>query len=126
MYRISVETHFWASHQLTLPDGSKEPAHRHNWLVAADVSGNKLNSMGLLMDFDKLKALLDETIADFDNAELDKTDYFRQNNSSAENVAIYIYKKLLPKLPRGIKLQSIRVVEEPGCSAKFIADKTAK
>ena len=122
MFTISVETHFWASHQLTLPDGSKEPAHQHNWLVTADVSSEKLNSMGLVMNFRRLKAMVDNIVAEFDNPGtqgLDRIDYFQRNNSSAENVAKYIYEKLRTRLPKGVKLRSIRVVEEPGCSAKF-------
>jgi 6-pyruvoyltetrahydropterin/6-carboxytetrahydropterin synthase len=119
MFTISVETHFRASHQLALQDGSKEPVHHHNWSVAADVSSNKLNSMGLVMDFKQLKALIDKTIAAFDNRALDRISYFQQNNPSAENVAKYIYEKLRIKLPKGVELRNIRVVEEPGCSAKF-------
>ncbi len=126
MFTISVETHFWASHQLSLPDGSKEPAHHHNWLVTADVSTNKLNNMGLAMDFNRLKAIVDELIAGFDNTAIENTDYFRQNNSSAENVAKYIYEKLQPILPKGLKLQSVTVVEEPGCSARFAGGKLKK
>ena len=64
MFTISVETHFWASHQLTSPDGSKEPVHRHNWLVAADVSSDKLNNMGIVMNFQSLSAILNKTIAE--------------------------------------------------------------
>ena len=119
MFTISVETHFWASHQLTMPDGSKEPVHRHNWLVTADVSSDKLNNMGIVMNFQSLSAILNKTIAEFDNSALDKIDYFQKNNPSAENVAKYIYEKLVPKLPEGVRLRNIRVVEEPGCSAKF-------
>jgi len=119
MFTVSVETHFWASHQLVLADGSKEPLHRHNWSVTADVSSEKLSSMGLVMDFRQLKAMVDKTIAEFDNMALDKIDYFRRNNISAANIAGYIYEKLEPKLPQGVKLEAVRVVEEPGCSAKF-------
>ena len=119
MFTVSVETHFWASHQLTLPDGSKEPPHRHNWSVTVDVSTEALNSMGLVMDFRQLKAMVDKMIAEFDNTALDKIGYFQRNNSSAENVAGYIYEKLGLKLPQDVKLEAIRVVEEPGCSAKF-------
>jgi 6-pyruvoyltetrahydropterin/6-carboxytetrahydropterin synthase len=119
MFTISVETNFWASHQLILPDGSKEPQHRHNWLVIADVSSDKLNSMGLVINFQRLKRMIDNIVSQFNNISLDNIDYFRQNNSSAENVAKYIYEKLEPKLPKTVKLQSITVVEKQGCSAKF-------
>ena len=119
MFSVSVETHFWASHQLTLPDGSKEPLHRHNWVVTADVGSSELNNMGLVMDFRRLKAMVDNIVAEFDNIQLEKLDYFQRNSSSAESVATYIYEKLEPKLPRDLKLNHIRVVEQPGCSAKF-------
>ncbi|MBA7626374.1 hypothetical protein ES703_33822 [subsurface metagenome] len=119
MFTISVETYFWASHQLVLPDGSKEPVHHHNWSVAADVSSDKLNSMAVVMNFQKLKAMVDNIVVEFDNTSLNEISYFRQNNPSAENVARYIYEKLRVKLPEGVKLQSIRVVEEPGCAANF-------
>ncbi|MHC4394949.1 MAG: 6-pyruvoyl trahydropterin synthase family protein [Planctomycetota bacterium] len=119
MFTISVETHFQASHQLTFPDGSKEPLHRHNWLVTADVSSNRLNSMGLVMDFHQLKAAVDDIVAKFEGTELDKIDYFQQNSSSAETVARYIYEQLAVELGKGVKLEAVSVVEQPGCSAKF-------
>jgi len=93
--------------------------HHHNWVVTADVSGSELDSMGLIMDFRRLKAMVDSIVADFDNIQLEKLDYFQRNNSSAENVAKYVYEKLEPKLPGTVKLNHIRVFEEPGCSAIF-------
>jgi len=119
MLTVSVETRFWASHQLTLTDGSKEPLHSHNWAVTADVSSNMLSNMGLVMDFHRLKEMLDNIVAEFDNMVLDSIDYFRRNNSSAENIAGYIYEKLQFKLPKDVRLEAVRVAEEPGCSAKF-------
>ncbi|MHC4324303.1 MAG: 6-pyruvoyl trahydropterin synthase family protein [Planctomycetota bacterium] len=119
MFTISVERHFQASHQLTLPDGSKEPLHDHDWVVTADLSSEKLNNMGVVMDFKVLQAMIDKTVAVFNQKTLDSIGYFQRNNSSAENVAKYIYEKLLIELPEGVKLRNVRVVEEPGCSAKF-------
>lgn len=119
IFTISVETRFRASHQLTLPDGSKEPLHHHDWLVTADVSSDRLDNMGVVMSFQKLKAMIDATVGDFDNAAIETNGYFRQNNPSAENVARYIYEKLRINLPKGVELRNVKVVEEPGCSAKF-------
>jgi 6-pyruvoyltetrahydropterin/6-carboxytetrahydropterin synthase len=100
MFTIKVETHFRASHQLTLPDGSKEPLHHHNWVVSTSISSDNLDSMGLVMDFSRLKAMVDKTIVGFDNVLLDSIDYFRRNNPSAENVAKYIFDKLEPKIAK--------------------------
>jgi 6-pyruvoyltetrahydropterin/6-carboxytetrahydropterin synthase len=104
---------------LTLSDGSEEPVHHHNWIVTADVSSGELDRMGLVVDFRRLREMVDNIVADFDNIRLEKLDFFRQNNSSAEAVARYIYEKLEPKLTGGLNLNHITVVEQPGCSAKF-------
>jgi 6-pyruvoyltetrahydropterin/6-carboxytetrahydropterin synthase len=119
MFSVSIETGFQASHQLTLSDGSKESLHHHNWIVIAEVGRDRLDDMGLVMDFCRLKKVVDKIVAEFDNVSLDDIDYFQRNNSSAENVAKYIFDKLEPKLPGEVELRSIKVVEEPGCSAKF-------
>jgi len=78
------------------------------------------------MDFGRLKKLLCNITAEFDNKKLSSIDYFRKNSSSAENIAKFIYEKLRKKLPEDVKLQSIRVGEEPGCSVIFTADEPDK
>lgn len=122
MFTISVETQFLASHQLIMADGSKEPVHRHKWLVSADVSSGKLDAAGVVIDFRALKSALDSIVAEFDNVMLNNIDYFGRNGPSAENVARYIYEKLAPRLPKAVKLAGITVAEEPGCSARFVSD----
>ena len=119
MFTVSVRTHFQASHQLALPDGSRERAHRHNWVVTADVGSEMLNSLGVVMDFRQLKAMVDDIVADFEDTPLGKLDYFQRNNPSAEHVAKFVYEKLESRLPKGIELRSVKVEEEPGCTAKF-------
>lgn len=119
MFTVSIEMGFLASHQLVLSDDSKEPSHRHNWVVTADVSSARLNSIGLVIDFRRFKTLLRNIIDELNDTSLEKLSYFQQNNPSAEVIAKYIYEKLEPELPKGVKLEAIRVVEEPGCTAKF-------
>jgi len=119
LFTISVETHFWASHQLVFADGSKEPLHGHNWAVMAKVGADKLDQNGLVMDFCRLKAALDEIAAELTGGSLNRIDYFEQNSCSAESVARYVFAKLEPQLPGRIRLASVRIVETPGCGAEF-------
>jgi 6-pyruvoyltetrahydropterin/6-carboxytetrahydropterin synthase len=119
LYSISVETHFWASHRLRLADGSNEPSHGHNWAVAAQVSAKRLNSMGLAIDFGRIRVMLDGIVAKLDNQPLEKLDYFGRNNPSAENVAKYVFDKLEPQLPKNLKLDFVQITEQPGCAAKY-------
>jgi len=119
LFTIAVETHFSASHQITLSDGSKEPLHKHDWITTVKVSSEKLNEIGLVMDFERLRKKIEKIVAPFENTTLESSDYFSKTNSSAENVAKYIYEQLEPMLPAGVKLESVTVVEKPGCSAKY-------
>ena len=104
---------------MTLPDGSKESEHEHDWLVTAELGSDKLDRLGFVMDFKRLKGMVNDIVAQFDNLALERVLYFQQNCPSAENVAKYIYEALERELPQNVKLQNIKVIEQPGCSAKF-------
>jgi 6-pyruvoyltetrahydropterin/6-carboxytetrahydropterin synthase len=119
MFTVSVETRFRASHKLTLPDGSKERPHSHDWLVTAEVCCSGLDRRGLVMDFSQLRAMVDNIVSELGGTALLENDYFKLDGPSAENVSRYIYQKLRRKLPKGTKLRTIRVAEEPGCWAAF-------
>jgi 6-pyruvoyltetrahydropterin/6-carboxytetrahydropterin synthase len=119
MFTISVETHFRASHQLTLPEGSKEPIHDHDWLVTTVVGSDNLDEMGVVMDFHVLKGMVEKITAELENTSLGELPHFRRNKASAENVAKHVYVRLRGQLPNGVALRSVSVVEEPGCSAQF-------
>jgi 6-pyruvoyltetrahydropterin/6-carboxytetrahydropterin synthase len=119
MFTISIETTFNASHQLTLPDGSKEPLHSHNWALIVAVCSEKLNEMGLVMDFCHLKTIINQTLAVFENVQLEDTNCFDRINASAENVARYLYARIKGFLPAGVKLKFVRVTEAPGCNAEY-------
>lgn len=119
MFEISVETHFYAGHKLVLPDGSTEPAHKHDWVVTANVSSESLNNIGIVLNFHKLRELLTNITSKFSGKSLNQIEYFSKNNPSAENVAKYIYEKLEPELPENVKLEYVSVVEEPLCTAIY-------
>ena len=118
-YKVKVDTHFTASHQLTLPNGEKEKLHRHRWGVSAVVSSERLNRMGLVVDFNKLKNKIDSITDKISGDKMLEDKFFRANNCSAENVARYIYSGLKPGLGEHLKLESIEVEEEPGFRAEF-------
>lgn len=122
MFAISVQTSFWASHQLKLPDGRKEKIHWHNWLVQAKICSNQLNKMGIAFDFNRLKTILisiTDTLVDGQNKD---NSYPDASGLSAEMIAKYIYERLEERLPEGVNLKSVTVTEEPGCSASFRKD----
>jgi len=119
VFSIAVESSFNASHQLTLPDGSKENLHNHNWLLTVEVSRKTLNKLGLVMDFNILKSKVDNITAGISDTILEQNSVFSNENASAENVAFYVYEKLAAVLPEDVTLEAVKVVEEPGCFAAY-------
>ena len=51
MVAISVDIDFKASHAVKLADGSSEEPHEHDWKVRSQVSSEKVNKNGFVMDF---------------------------------------------------------------------------
>lgn len=119
MFTVSVERHFWASHQLSFSDGLKEPLHWHNWSITAEVSSKELTKAGVVIDFHELKGMLGEIIEKCLNENSEKGNCPCLNDLSAEQLAEYIFEKLKVKLPENVKLEAVTVTEEPGCRAKF-------
>jgi 6-pyruvoyltetrahydropterin/6-carboxytetrahydropterin synthase len=107
---------------LALPDGSKEPLHAHDWLVRAAARAAKLDSMGLVMDFHKLETLVDAAVQPLAGRKLEQLDEFSEINASAEYVAKYIFEQIEQKLESRVHLDSIEVMESPGCWARYSMD----
>lgn len=123
-YKVRVDTDFTAEHRLTLPNGEKEKLHQHKWLVTAVISSEKLNKIGLVIDFNHLKKDIDRITEGISGDKMLEHKYFKENNCSAENVARYIYYALKPRLGKNLKLECIEVEEEPGFRAEFSEKRT--
>jgi 6-pyruvoyltetrahydropterin/6-carboxytetrahydropterin synthase len=116
-FEITITRDFSASHQLKLYDGSLEPLHGHNWHVVLTVASEKLDSMGVVMDFHELQRLLDQIIKPMHNAHLNDLPMFKAKNPSAENVAVHIGEMV--KLPTNARLAEVEVWETPDCRARW-------
>ena len=119
MYTITLETGFFASHGLKYAGGKAEPVHPHQWVVRAAVESEKLDENGIAVDFVLVKEKLDELTKQLEGEQLENLEYFSRINASAENVAKYLYEHLERQIPEPAKLESIEVMEAPGCWAKY-------
>ncbi len=111
MFEISATAGFCASHQLRLYDGSIEPLHGHNWQVKVTVAAEKLDAIGVVMDFHQLERRMHRIIDGFHNHHLNELPAFAEANPSAENVALYIGQSL--KLPARVTLLAVEIWETP-------------
>lgn len=96
---VKQEQVFSATHQIQLPDGSWEPNHSHDWLLAVSVACKKLDEEKLVIDFLDLESYLQEIIAPFKNRSFNDVPPFSEGlNPSAECIAGYFYDQLAPKI----------------------------
>lgn len=122
-YEITVETSFSASHQLRGYKAEIEPLHGHNFRVEATVAGERLDALGLVMDFLELEELLKEILAPYDHRHLNERAPFEVVNPSTEAIARTVFEALDARLaPRGIRPRRVRIWEAPSYSATFGVD----
>ena len=110
-YQITVTSGFCASHQLRLYDGSMETLHGHNWTVILTVAAEKLDEIGVVMDFHVLERRLQKVLDPMHNHHLNDVEPFGRTNPSAENVATHIGQTI--RLPARVRLDSVEVWETP-------------
>lgn len=119
VYEVTIGGWFSAAHQLRFLDGTLEPLHGHNWRVQVTYSGQQLDSAGVLIDFTRLKPVLDDILSRLHERHLNDCPAFRDRDPSAENVAVHIAEQLGERFPTEVQLACVEVEEAPGCIARF-------
>lgn len=116
MYRLRVESQFNAAHRLVGYRGKCSRIHGHTWKVEVFVVGEKLDEIGILVDFNVLKERLKEIIGKLDHSFLN--DFREIGNPTSENISRYIFKNF-GDLPEGVKLEKVRVWESPSTWCEY-------
>ena len=107
MFKLVVKKEFSSAHILNGHPGDCKRMHGHNWLVEAEVQGNNINEIGMVIDFKYIKNNLKTIIAKLDHQFLNDLEPFIKDNPTAENISKYIYKEL----SKNINTDSIKVSE---------------
>jgi 6-pyruvoyltetrahydropterin/6-carboxytetrahydropterin synthase len=116
MHSIKVEAGFSSAHNLREYKGKCEDLHGHNWKVEAVVRREKLDPIGMLMDFKELKTPLNAILEDLDHKYLNDLEPFKKLNPTSENIARYIYERLKKEIP---DLSLVTVWENSTSSATY-------
>ncbi|MDP2942439.1 MAG: 6-carboxytetrahydropterin synthase QueD [Candidatus Omnitrophota bacterium] len=91
MFEVSVRATFSAAHRLKGYRGKCENIHGHNWEVEVFIGTETLDKQGISIDFKLLKSKLKDVLAALDHCDLNRINFFKKGNPSAENIAKYIY-----------------------------------
>jgi 6-pyruvoyltetrahydropterin/6-carboxytetrahydropterin synthase len=121
MFEITIEETFSAGHALRNYHGKCENVHGHNYRCQVSVQGDKLDEIGLLVDFVELKRIVHGVLDRMDHQWLNEFPPFDVLNPSAENMARYIYEEITAGIQTrdGVKLASVRLWETDTASAIY-------
>lgn len=109
MFEVTVEQTFSAGHSLREYRGKCENVHGHNYRIQVTVEGEKLNRIGLLVDFVELKRAVRHVVERLDHQFINDLEPFTTVNPSAENLAKYLYDEVSQLLDLTSSEQPVRI-----------------
>jgi len=133
MVTITKEFRFDAAHRLFLKDltdqenldlfGKCSKVHGHTYCLKVTISG-KVGSNGMILNFTDLKQIVeDKIIARYDHSFLNELDEYKDLPTTAENMALYIFKELAPCLEEyRVTLARVQLHETPDSWATVTPD----
>ena len=98
MFELSVEDTFSAAHRVRGYSGDCAGIHGHTYKVSVTVKVEALDKIGLAMDFRHIKKTLSKIVKDLDHKNLNKLQFFKKHNATAEWIAVFIYNKVEKKI----------------------------
>ncbi len=120
MFEIETVRSFSAAHQLRGYQGDCSALHGHSWKVKVVLQASQLDEIGIAVDFRKLKAVMDEVLAEFDHTNIAEIERFREVNPTSENLAMNIYHLVSGRMNSDtVKVARVTVSESPDTSATY-------
>ncbi len=120
VFEIYVQTHFSAAHALNGYPGDCARVHGHNWIIDVFVRCERLDEIGIGIDFREIKDSVKEVLENLDHFNLNDLPAFQKINPTSENIARFLYGELSKKLNTdNISVSKIKVSETPGAGAFY-------
>jgi 6-pyruvoyltetrahydropterin/6-carboxytetrahydropterin synthase len=96
---------------------SDPPGHAHDYVCAVTVRGSVDGTMGMVMDLGALDRILqEEVVAPFDGKHLNQdvpAFAYGRTLPTCEAIAAHVYPRVAARLPSGVALERVRVMEDP-------------
>jgi 6-pyruvoyltetrahydropterin/6-carboxytetrahydropterin synthase len=107
---LSVSQSFDAAHFLNGYPGNCANIHGHTWKVEVTITGSKLDSLGMVVDFREVREKLAKVLEQFDHVLINEIAPFDRINPTSENLAYFIFQQMKKQL-EGFQLKLVKVWE---------------
>ncbi|HXO19363.1 MAG TPA: 6-carboxytetrahydropterin synthase QueD [Thermoanaerobaculia bacterium] len=94
MHTIWKDFTFAAAHAIRGHTRGCENLHGHNYRVRVHVTAERLDALGMVLDFADLKAVVGEIVGPFDHRVINDIPPFDERNTTAEMLSKYVYEEV--------------------------------
>jgi len=136
--RLTRVTRFSAAHRYYRPDWSaeenarafglcaREHGHGHNYRCAVTITGSIADETGMVMDLAAFDRLLQDEVRgplDHRHLNLDVPEFaYGRTIPTAEELAVWVWHRLEPRLPAGVRLHAVRIEEDDDLYAEYLGE----
>jgi len=98
MHTIFKDFTFSAAHAIRGHTRGCQNMHGHNYRVRVHLRAERLDPLGMVLDFQDLKGMMQEIVGPFDHAVINDIPPFDVRNTTAELVSQYVYEEVARRL----------------------------
>ena len=122
-YTVFKEFGFAAAHHIPDHPGKCRHLHGHNYRIRVFMTADKLDSIGMVIDFAHIKAMMKEVVGHFDHRVINDFPPFDELHPTAEQLSEYVFRGIeervdnLEPSPRRVRVARVEVWEnETSCA----------
>lgn len=126
-FTVFKDFEFAAAHAIRGHTRGCQNLHGHNYRVRVHVSARELDALGMVIDFADLKAIVTEVAGPFDHRVINEIPPFDRTNTTAELLAVHLYREVARRLAAGstpgggsrVRVERVEVWETPSSCAVY-------
>ena len=80
MYTLTTMVEFSSAHTLVGHSGPCKKMHGHNWKVEVEITGEKLDKIGMVVDFKEIRKATNLVVDELDHEFLNNLEPFSEDN----------------------------------------------
>ncbi len=118
MFELSVKGDIASAHFLREYEGKCKNLHGHTWKIEVFIKSEKLDKVGMVVDFTVLKKQFKEFLIHIDHVCLNDLEYFKKVNPTTENIAQYVYRNF-NQVIAPLKISKVQVWESDASAVTY-------
>jgi 6-pyruvoyltetrahydropterin/6-carboxytetrahydropterin synthase len=109
MHTIFKDFTFAAAHAIRGHTRGCQNLHGHNYRVRVHLAAERLDGLGMVLDFADLKAMVQEVLGPFDHRVINEVPPFDERNTTAELLSEYVFAEVEKRLEDEGRVRVARV-----------------